>query len=566
MVSDTPKLIREKRIHTMVRELRLWDDMKEYWGFYLLKGSTVTVSTCTRWPGSSLTVIRGHKHLHECAYIGDDSSEEIDELMESIRESNIDPAAVKSTLPQLQESETNQHDTSAPSNRPTNMKRHRSDVQFHDVKHNLSKPNENHTLHSQINEIDDHDLIDKKQMTILLAKLYEKSNNKRVKVPTQTYEDHIHKYRNQSVNQDERNNLKFASNAAKREHTSRNRSTIGHKIHQQPIVLTPEPEKKIDDKTPTSEEVFQRALNLIEARGDKGKRILQRLVEKYNLGNSSLNQNQTKNESEANLKKLLNNAFHEHPTTGSNQNVFNASSTSERNLNISLPKNNSKMDETRDQKLIREKRDLVFKLAKNLNTPDEEKDAAFEEGLSPDGIADHHEVLNETTLDDRSNSEFWSSFSSSEEALLNCAGLILNLPLTPHMECEEERPNSEAFGAKSLPNRITYTVPSNGYYFFVFNSENEVQENYLRIQFDLHKTVYDVNNSVARCLNSTGDCSLNLQFFSNEKLVLELPIIGLNDSQVSEEYVVISECEPRTSIYVVCVLAVPLVILLFAFQ
>lgn len=111
-----------------------------------------------------------------------------------------------------------------------------------------------------------------------------------------------------------------------------------------------------------------------------------------------------------------------------------------------------------------------------------------------------------------------------------------------------------------------HRVPSNGYYFFVFNSENEVQENYLRIQFDLHKTIYDVNNSVARCLNSTGDCSLNLQFFSNEKLVLELPIIGLNDSQVSEEYVVISECEPRTSIYVVCVLAVPLVILLFAFQ
>lgn len=31
------------------RNLELSDDMKEYWGFYLLRGSTVTVSTCARY-------------------------------------------------------------------------------------------------------------------------------------------------------------------------------------------------------------------------------------------------------------------------------------------------------------------------------------------------------------------------------------------------------------------------------------------------------------------------------------------------------------------------------------
>lgn len=30
----------------MKRELNLTDDMKEYWGFYLLAGSIVTVSSC----------------------------------------------------------------------------------------------------------------------------------------------------------------------------------------------------------------------------------------------------------------------------------------------------------------------------------------------------------------------------------------------------------------------------------------------------------------------------------------------------------------------------------------
>lgn len=39
-----------------------------------------------RWPGASLILIRGHRHLHECAYIGDDSSEELQELMDIVAE------------------------------------------------------------------------------------------------------------------------------------------------------------------------------------------------------------------------------------------------------------------------------------------------------------------------------------------------------------------------------------------------------------------------------------------------------------------------------------------------
>jgi peptidyl-prolyl cis-trans isomerase SDCCAG10 len=33
---------------SMTRHLELEDDMKEYWAFYLLQGSSVTVSTCVR--------------------------------------------------------------------------------------------------------------------------------------------------------------------------------------------------------------------------------------------------------------------------------------------------------------------------------------------------------------------------------------------------------------------------------------------------------------------------------------------------------------------------------------
>ncbi|KAL4713717.1 hypothetical protein ACJJTC_004248 [Scirpophaga incertulas] len=125
----------------------------------------------------------------------------------------------------------------------------------------------------------------------------------------------------------------------------------------------------------------------------------------------------------------------------------------------------------------RSKRELMLgqiELRKELNEDDEARDYAAEEGLQPDGYAEHHEQVNETTAFDMSNSEFWSSFSSSEEALLECDGLILNLPLTPHSACHAKSSDDQSFAAAKA-NALTYRVPSNGYYFFVFNSENEVQ-------------------------------------------------------------------------------------------
>lgn len=36
-----------------------------------------------------MTIIRGHKNLHECAFIGDDSSEELEELLEVAKEKGL---------------------------------------------------------------------------------------------------------------------------------------------------------------------------------------------------------------------------------------------------------------------------------------------------------------------------------------------------------------------------------------------------------------------------------------------------------------------------------------------
>lgn len=103
----------------------------------------------------------------------------------------------------------------------------------------------------------------------------------------------------------------------------------------------------------------------------------------------------------------------------------------------------------------------------------------------------------------------------------------------------------------------------NAYYFFVFNSENEVQQNYLRITFNIEKRVYDLSNSLASCSNVTENCALDLDFFSEQKVVLQLP---QQDEEIDSnmEFVAESECEPRSMLYALFVIAAPVVFLLFA--
>lgn len=48
LLADQPTVAKHLQPLSMVRHLSLEDDTKEYWGFYLLKGSAVTVSTCVR--------------------------------------------------------------------------------------------------------------------------------------------------------------------------------------------------------------------------------------------------------------------------------------------------------------------------------------------------------------------------------------------------------------------------------------------------------------------------------------------------------------------------------------
>ncbi|XP_050356698.1 uncharacterized protein LOC126777632 [Nymphalis io] len=589
VVPGLPELTDELVPVSMTRELELEDDMKEYWGFYLLQGSTVTVSSCVRWPGASLIMIKGYKHLQECAYIGDDSSEELDELIEAHKLGLISNSSLLEKIHQL-----NKEDGKA--NDPGTMKRHKAGIKFHDPS---QKANATSLDNVPSVDVTDHDPKELREILERLHAIRQAAKTESLKYyhpPSHLMSlPALHRHRDTNVDRDERRFLSFKDIDGNISEPATTNATV--KQTMQPIVLSNENiktynnninnienisstissksenkkldkdkaiERKINDditrrnttdqemknnEESNSKEVYEGVLKQLQSLGDRGKRVLMRLHERMGVTENNKVTDQPiatgSDEELDHLRMILVEAIDEEKTRSQRQ---------------------QKRRDARENS--RNKRELLLgqiDLQKQLNTDDEARDYAAEEGLEPDGYAEHHHQINETTAFDMSNSEFWSSFSSSEEALLECAGLILNLPLTPHASCQPGAPDQETHVA-SRANALTYRVPANGYYFFVFNSENEVQRNFIRARFDLQKTRYDVARTTLReCRNSTDRCDLSLDIFSSQKVVLELPLRN-NDSLWNEQFVIISECEPRTSVYLACVIAVPILILAFAFQ
>ncbi|KAJ8708248.1 hypothetical protein PYW07_010373 [Mythimna separata] len=617
-------------VSACVRELELEDDMKEYWGFYLLKGSSVTVSACVSYPGASLIMIKGYKHLQECAYIGDDSSEEVDEIMEAYSLGLMSEAAKDEKLKELGfvKGKTNDPDT---------MRRHKSGVSFHDPNKKENETSSPSADSLATVDVTDHDPKELREILERLHALREAAKAqiaKNYKPPPNLMELHAaNRHRDVNVDKNERNNLVFQDlngNSSIVPITSENNSTetgpknvadnifvgtnhndtkvkfnntvvdtkldtvkddvknieegteiLGEEtdINEEETTVRTEDSREVEDNDeglednslmevtevaevftsvqnptePNSKEVFEDVLHMLQALGDKGKRVLIKLHKSMGVEYQDKATSKPKTdimsvvtgsgEELDRLRKVLVEAIDEEKNRGERE--------------------QKRRDAVEQARRKRESMLPRIELVKEFNENDEERNHAAEEDV--DGYADTHVKVNETSPLDMSNSEFWSSFSSSEEALLECEGLILNLPLTPHKHCHKGASEAEGTTAAKA-NALTYRVPANGYYFFVFNSENEMQVNYIRARFDLQKTKYDVARTKLReCTNSTERCDLSLDIFSSQKVVLEVPLRN-NDSLWNEQFVIISECEPRTSVYIACVIAVPILILVFAHQ
>ena len=61
LLPERPRLRRYRHHVTMTRKMMLEDDIKEYWGFYLIRGSIVRLAVCSRHEGASFIIVKGLK-------------------------------------------------------------------------------------------------------------------------------------------------------------------------------------------------------------------------------------------------------------------------------------------------------------------------------------------------------------------------------------------------------------------------------------------------------------------------------------------------------------------------
>lgn len=170
----------------------------------------------------------------------------------------------------------------------------------------------------------------------------------------------------------------------------------------------------------------------------------------------------------------------------------------------------------------------------------------------PEGLRFERGKFNQTNKNDRSNEEYVSSYSSSEEALANCEGVIMTLPLAAYRGCSFRWTDR---------NRIVYDIPRTGTYYFVFSSDNEISDNILFFNLTLQRVTYDTKAATRLCAN-TSECSLPLSFWSKEQTLVEVP----EENSWSNSYVLDTACQPRVPVFFAFILAAPLLILLCAFQ
>lgn len=114
--------------------------------------------------------------------------------------------------------------------------------------------------------------------------------------------------------------------------------------------------------------------------------------------------------------------------------------------------------------------------------------------------------------------------------------------------------------------KVDHQVTSDGYYYYIFYSDNDFVNNDIHAIFDIYKPTFQYSNmsESKMCLNKT-ECQFDVEMFSNELVIVEVPTKdGLNNND-EESFILRSICHPRMSVYIFFPVSVLLLILLFAF-
>nr|XP_012234026.1 PREDICTED: uncharacterized protein LOC105678895 [Linepithema humile] len=156
-----------------------------------------------------------------------------------------------------------------------------------------------------------------------------------------------------------------------------------------------------------------------------------------------------------------------------------------------------------------------------------------------------------------------SSLSSFETGLFNCYdGTIL---LAHEFEPSDQCTNTSYLLTKKHV-QANHHVEEDGYYYYIFYSDNDFVINDIYAIFDIHKPTFQYVNVTKACINETK-CSFSLNMLSADKVIVEIPTKdGIEHDEKDDFSTLISICQPRMGAYMIFPIAMLFFILSCAFM
>ncbi|XP_008547803.1 uncharacterized protein LOC103571422 [Microplitis demolitor] len=174
--------------------------------------------------------------------------------------------------------------------------------------------------------------------------------------------------------------------------------------------------------------------------------------------------------------------------------------------------------------------------------------------LLDQGIQHGGNALRNITDDD-------SSVSSFEEGLLNCYGgqVLIQQEFEPSELCINV---SYLETGKYMQSK--HTVMEDGYYYYIFYSDNDLVYNDIHAVFNIYKPTFQYESVTNSCVNKTA-CTFPLSVLSGDRVIVEVPTKDGIDHEEDDISFLISVCHPRMGTYIIFPIAVLFLILACAF-
>lgn len=155
-----------------------------------------------------------------------------------------------------------------------------------------------------------------------------------------------------------------------------------------------------------------------------------------------------------------------------------------------------------------------------------------------------------------------SSVSSFENELLKCYGgsVLITQEFAPSEQCTDVN-----YLTNGKHMQAVHNVVEDGYYYYIFYSDNDIVSNDIYALFDIYKPIFHYENVTKSCINQTK-CSFSINLLSSDRVIVEIPTEDGHEYEMNDVNLLLSICHPRMEVYIIFPVAVLFFILACAFM